>query len=163
MTTASPAKLSTERQELSLNDAATHVLEECRTVVRGMQALFGFQLIAVFRAAFTEQLSSAERTLHLAAIVLLTIAILLVMAPAALHRQTEPTSVSVRFITISSRQLMASMAPLAIGICLDVYLVARVIVRSRGLAGIVAVFLLGVFIVLWVLLSRAVRRGKEKS
>jgi hypothetical protein len=28
-----------------------HVLEECRTVVPGMQALFGFQFIAVFSEA----------------------------------------------------------------------------------------------------------------
>jgi hypothetical protein len=163
MTPASPAKRSTDREELSLNEAATHVLEECRTVVPGMQALFGFQLIAVFSAAFTQQLSSAERILHLAAIVLLTIAIVLVMASAALHRQTEPTSVSERFITISSRLLMASMAPLAVGICLDVYVVARVIVGSRGLAGIIAVFLLGVVIVFWLVLPRAVRRGQEKA
>jgi uncharacterized PurR-regulated membrane protein YhhQ (DUF165 family) len=157
MTTASHTKLSTERQELSLNDAATHVLEECRTVVPGMQALFGFQLIAVFSVAFGEQLSSAERILHLAAIVLVTIAIVLVMAPAALHRQTEPEAVSRRFITISSRLLMASMAPLAVGICLDVYVVARIIVASRSVAGVVAASLLGVFIAFWLLLPRAVR------
>src|SRR5258706_5540678 len=159
MTTGAQAKPSKEREELSLNDAAAHVLEECRTVVPGMQALFGFQLIAVFSATFKE-LSSAERTLHLAAIVLVTIAIVLVMAPAALHRQTEPESVSRRFITISSRLLMASMAPLAVGICLDVYVVARVAVGSRGVAGIVAVSLLGVFIVFWLLLPRAVRRRR---
>jgi hypothetical protein len=52
---------------------------------------------------------------------------------------------------------MASMAPLAIGICLDVYLVARVIVGSRGIAGIVATSLLGIFIAFWLLLPRAVR------
>ena len=160
MTTATQAKPSTERQELSLNDATTHVLEECRTVVPGMQALFGFQLIAVFSAEFREQLSSGERILHLAAIVLLTIAIVLVMAPAALHRQTEPRAVSRRFITVSSRLLMASMAPLAVGICLDVYVVARVIVGSRGVAGLVAASLLGVFIVFWLLLPRAVGRWR---
>jgi hypothetical protein len=147
-----------ERQELSLNDAATHVLEECRTVVPGMQALFGFQLIAVFSATFEAQLSPTERVLHLVAIVLVTIAIVLVMAPAALHRQTEPMAVSQRFIEISSRLLMASMAPLALGICLDVYLIARIIAGSRGVAGIVAAFLLGVFLVFWLLLPRAVRR-----
>src|SRR6266576_6382484 len=150
---------SPERQELSLNDAATHVLEECRTVVTGMQALFGFQLIAVFSAAFKE-LSSAERTLHLAAIVLVTVAIVLVMAPAALHRQTEPEAVSRRFITISSRLLMASMAPLAAGICLDVYVVARVIAGSRGVAGTIAALLLAVFIVFWFVLPRAGRRRR---
>jgi hypothetical protein len=158
MTTVPQPKPSTERQELSLNDAATHVLEECRTVVPGMQALFGFQLIVVFTEVFGQELSSAERILHLAAIMLVTIAIVLVMAPAALHRQTEPEAVSRRFITISSRLLMASLAPLAAGICLDVYVVARVIVGSRGVAGVLAASLLGVFILFWLLLPRAVRR-----
>ena len=158
MTTTSEAESSTERQELSLNEAATHVLEECRTVVPGMQALFGFQLIAVFSATFEQRLSPVERVVHLAAIVLVTISIVLVMAPAALHRQTEPTAVSLRFITVSSRLLMASLAPLAVGICLDVYVVARIIAGSRGVAGIVAAFLLGIFLAFWLLLPRAVRR-----
>ena len=146
-----------EREELSLNDAATHVLEECRTVVPGMQALFGFQLIAVFSTGFKEQLSSTERLIHLISIVLVTIAIALVMSPAALHRQTEPLSVSRRFISMSSRLLMASLVPLAVGICLDIYLVARVTVGTRGVAASVAVFLLGVFILLWLLLPRLAR------
>jgi hypothetical protein len=153
----SDAKSSNERADLSLNDAASHVLEECRTVAPGMQALFGFQLIAVFTTGFSEQLTSTERMLHLAAIVLVTIAIALVMAPAALHRQTEPMAVSRRFIRISSRLLMASMAPLAVGLCLDIYLVARVIVGARGIAATVAASLLGVFIVLWLLLPRLSR------
>src|SRR6186713_728150 len=118
MTPVSNSGPQPEREELSLNDAATHVLEECRTVVPGMQALFGFQLIAVFSAGFREQLSSTERLIHLISIVLVTIAIALVMSPAALHRQTEPLSVSRRFISASSRLLMASLIPLAVGICL---------------------------------------------
>ena len=89
---------------------------------------------------------------------LVTIAIVLVMAPAALHRQTEPMAISQRFIDISSRLLMASMAPLAVGICLDVYVIARIIARSSGGAGVVAAFLFGVFLVFWVLVPRAVRR-----
>ena len=147
-----------EREELSLNDAATHVLEECRTVVPGMQALFGFQLIAVFSAIFREQLSSLERMLHLVAIVLVTIAVILVMAPAALHRQTEPMSVSQRFISVSSRLLMASMAPLAAGICVDVYIVARLIAGSTSIAATIASGLLAVFVALWWIMPRAIRR-----
>jgi hypothetical protein len=154
----SQPKSGQDQEDLSLNDAATHVLEECRTVVPGMQALFGFQLIAVFSTVFGEQLSFVERIVHLTAIVLVTIAIVLVMAPAALHRQTEPRSVSKRFIVISSRLLMASMAPLAIGICLDVYLVARVIVGSELVAAMVAVPLFGVFVAFWLLLPRALKR-----
>ncbi len=158
MTTSHKASSSEEREELSLNDAATHVLEECRTVVPGMQALFGFQLIAVFSTAFKEDLSPEERVLHLAALLLVAIAIALVMAPAALHRQSEPMSVSRGFIRTSSRLLMASMVPLAVGICLDVYLIARVILGTRPVAAVVAVLLLGVFFVFWRLLPQRARR-----
>ena len=158
MTTAPRANSSPEQQELSLNDAASHVLEECRTVVPGMQALFGFQLIAVFTTSFKEDLSPTERVLHLVAILLVTIAVALVIAPAALHRQMEPMAVSRRFIAISSRLLMASMAPLAAGICLDVYIVARVILGTSVGAAIIAVLLLGVFIVFWLVVPRRARR-----
>jgi hypothetical protein len=147
------------REELSLNDAATHVLEECRTVVPGMQALFGFQLIAVFSTVFADKLSPAERIVHLAAIVLVTIAIILVMAPAAVHRQMKPREISLRFIVISSRLLVASMAPLAISICLDVYLVARVITDSASIAGTIAAPLFVAFVVFWLLVPRSLRRG----
>ena len=159
MTTLPRANASTERENLSLNDAATHVLEECRTVVPGMQALFGFQLIAVFSAAFKQDLSQAERIIHLAAILLVTLAIVLVMAPAALHRQSEPMSVSRRFIDSSSRFLMASMVPLAAGICLDVYVIARVILSSVAGAVVVVVLLLAVFILFWRVIPQLARRG----
>jgi len=151
---------SSEREDLSLNDAATHVLEECRTAVPGMQALFGFQLIAVFSAAFKEDLSPAERVLHLAALLLVAIAITLVMAPAALHRQSEPMSVSRGFIATSSRLLMASMVPLAIGICVDVYVIARVILGTSGSAMVVATLLLGVFFVFWRVIPQLARRRR---
>jgi uncharacterized protein DUF6328 len=158
MTPVTQSDSSTDRQELSLNDATSHVLEECRTVVPGMQALFGFQLIAVFSTAFREELSSIERIVHLAAILLVTIAIILVMAPAALHRQTEPMSVSRKFITVSSRLLMASMAPFAAGICLDIYIVARVTLGTRLGAAIIAVLSLAVFVVFWLVVPRISRR-----
>jgi hypothetical protein len=158
MPTAARSDSSTDRQELSLNDATSHVLEECRTVVPGMQALFGFQLIAVFSNAFREELSSIERVVHLAAILLVTVAIVLVMAPAALHRQTEPMAVSRRFIAISSRLLMASMAPLAAGICLEIYIVARIILGTSVIAAIIAVLSLAVFVVFWLVVPRALRR-----
>ncbi len=127
-------------------------------MVPGMQALFGFQLIVVFTNSFKEELSPTERVLHLVAILLVTIAIALVIAPAALHRQMEPMAVSRRFIAISSRLLMASMAPLAAGICLDVYIVARVILGTSVGAAIIAALLLGVFIVFWLVVPRRARR-----
>ena len=156
--TTPPSNPAADRQEISLNDAASHVLEECRTVVPGMQALFGFQLVAVFSQVFYEKLTSTERDLHLAAIVLVVIAIVLVMAPTAVHRQSEPLTVSRRFITISSQLLMASMAPLAIGMCLEIYIVARVSLGTNAGAAVIAVVLLAVFVTFWLLVPRRSRR-----
>lgn len=127
-------------------------------MVPGMQALFGFQLIAVFSGAFKDDLSLGERELHLVALLLVAIAIALVMAPAALHRQSEPMSVSRRFIATSSRFLMASMVPLAVGICLDVYLIARAIIGTSVVAGLVSAFLLAVFVVCWWVIPQRARR-----
>src|ERR1700754_2643659 len=94
-------------ERLSLEKAASHLLEECRMVLPGIQALFGFQLVAVFSNGFAA-LSASEQRLPLAAILCVVLSVALVMAPAALHRRREPRSVSRRFIELSSRLLMWS-------------------------------------------------------
>ena len=67
------------REALPLPAAVTHLLEECRMVLPGIQALFGFQLIAVFNQGFSEKLSVTEQRLHWLAFGLVAIAIALVM------------------------------------------------------------------------------------
>src|SRR5712671_3608288 len=136
-------------QPLSLTDSATHLLNEGRMVLPGIQALFGFQLIAVFNQGFAEKLSAVEQGLHLAATVLVAIAVALVMTPAALHRQLEPRGVSDEFVLISSRLLLWSMIPLAVAISTDLYLVARVILGASVPAAMIAVGLLVVYLGLW--------------
>src|SRR3954471_14024991 len=131
-----------KREELPLSKAAEYLIEECRMVLPGIQALFGFQLIAVFNSAFTEKLTAFEQRLHLGAIALIAMAVALIMTPAALHRQKHPYEVTDSFIRISSRLLLWSMLPLASGICIDFYLVSRVVTGNHG----VAVFAAGMFI-----------------
>src|SRR2546425_4628210 len=106
------AMASRAKEMLSLSEAVTHLLEECRMVLPGIQALFGFQLIAVFNSTFRERLSSTEQIFHLGAIGLVAIAVALVMAPAALHRQTNSQAATQGFLTIASRLLLLSMFPL---------------------------------------------------
>jgi uncharacterized membrane protein len=147
-----------EKQEISLETATTYILEECRMVLPGIQALFGFQLIAVFNESFSEKLSSAGQFLHLVAIVLVTVAIALVMAPAALQRRSQPQSVSKRFIKLSSGLLLAGMFPLALGLALDVYLITGIIVGKDAAGLVVAVVLLAIFAVLWLWLPARERQ-----
>jgi Family of unknown function (DUF6328) len=140
-------------EELPLSQAAQYLLEECRMVLPGLQALFGFQLIAVFNPRFAQQLSPAEQRLHLLAIALAAVAIALIMTPAAYHRQTGPRQVSETFIRLSTRLLLWSMGPLAVSMCVDLYLVGRVILDGVGVP-LLAAALFAVFITLWFLLPR---------
>jgi hypothetical protein len=146
-------------ETIGLNAAATYVLEECRMVLPGIQALFGFQLIAVFSDGFSASLSAAEQALHLAAIVLVVSAIALVMAPAALHRQSAQYVVTERFVWLSSRLVLAGMLPLALGLCADLYLVGRVILGSPAGALALAAAVLALIVALWVVLPRRERHA----
>src|SRR5215831_6820754 len=98
-------------EELSVSEAAKYLLDECRMVLPGIQALFGFQLIAVFNSAFHERLSQSDQYVHLIATALVACAIALIMAPAALHRRIGPHHVYESFLYTLSRLLLASMLP----------------------------------------------------
>ena len=147
-----------QREELPLSKAVQYLLEECRMVLPGIQALFGFQLIAVFNQGFGEKLSHAEQVLHLVAIVLTTLSMALVMTPAALHRQAEPTKVSERFLWMASNMVLAGMFPLALAVGLDAYIVASVVLKNDALAVVLAIALVAVFAFLWLVLPRREHR-----
>jgi uncharacterized protein DUF6328 len=143
---------SGRKEQVSLEAAASHILEECRLVLPGIQALFGFQLIAVFNDGFSRRLTHVQQYLHLAAILMVIAAIALVMAPAALHRQTAQQSVSERFIWLSSRLLYAGMFPLAFAISLELYLVGSVIGGEAWIGAALAALALAVFASLWIVM-----------
>jgi len=138
----------------SLSDSVSHMLEECRMVLPGIQALFGFQLIAVFNSTFWAKLDQYEQLLHYMAIGLVALSVALVMTPAAYHRQAEPATVSKRFLIISTKLLFGSMYPLMGGILLDFYLIGSLILQSRLLSLLATLCLWCVFTVLWILLPR---------
>jgi hypothetical protein len=148
-----PAPEHQEREELPLSKAAEYLLDECRMVLPGIQALFGFQLIAVFHPAFAEKLSGAEQQLHLMAITLLVVAVAIIMSPAALHRGMNPREVNATFIRVSTRLLLWSMVPLALSICAEFYLVGRIILGSSVVA-LLATALFALFIALWFVVPR---------
>ena len=139
-----------ETERIRLEAAASHIIEECRMVLPGIQALFGFQLIAVFNEGFGAKLSHAHQLVHLSALVLTVLATVLVMTPAALQRHAEPREVSERFVWLASNLLLAAMYPLALAVALDVYVVASIVVESDALA--VGVFV--VFLAFWTFVPR---------
>lgn len=144
-------------ETLSLADAASRLLDECRMVLPGIQALFGFQLIAVFNDRFKHDLPHQLQVLHIIAIFLVGVSVGLIMTPAAYHRQITPQRVTETFLRISSRLLLISMVPLLIAISSDLYVVSFLVVErtfAAWLTGAIFIVLAG----LWFLLPRTVRR-----
>src|SRR5689334_15986695 len=89
----------------TLEKEVTHALEEARMVLPGVQALFGFQLIAVYSDRFDRALSPGQQRLHLFSVFLAALTVVLTMAPAAYHRQAEPHEISRSFVNLASRLL----------------------------------------------------------
>jgi len=143
--------------EESLKDALQQTLEEARMVLPGVQALFGFQLIAVFSERF-------ERDLHLVAIALVTVAIALMMTPAAYHRQVDRRRASGDFLALASRLISGAMLPLAAGLALDIQIVARIVTGDLLLATALGVVVFAMFVLLWFVFPqwRAARRHDPK-
>jgi hypothetical protein len=147
-----------DEQPLSLSEAAHYLVEECRMVLPGIQALFGFQLIAVFNERFDRDLDTPQQCAHLLALALVAIATALIMAPAAYHREVEPQRVTARFLRLSTRLLLFGMVPLAAGVCLDFFLIAQLILRRTWLSALLALALFAVFGALWFWFPRHQRR-----
>jgi uncharacterized protein DUF6328 len=139
--------------------AAREAVEEARMVLPGIQALFGFQLIAVLNERFTE-LPSSRRLLHPAAIVLVAIAIALIMTPAAYHRQVEPGTVSRFFVGLASLFVAAAMVPLMLALCIEVYILAAIVLDSPFWSVALAALLLCLFTMLWFILPRVPRNRR---
>jgi hypothetical protein len=142
-----------KEEKLPLSKATLLLLEECRMVLPGLQALFGFQLIVVFNNRFAEVLSAPEQRLHLAAIGLVAVAVALIMTPAAYHRQKHTHKATEKFVRISSRLLLWSMPPLAVSLCLEFYLICRVILGG-GVGVWLAAALFALLFFLWFVLPR---------
>jgi hypothetical protein len=147
-----------DREAVKLSQAASYLLDECRMVLPGVQAIFGFQLIAVFNNRFAD-LPQLEKTLHFVSLTLVAVAAALVMTPAAYHRIQGVTHVTRVFLERSSRYLLLSMVALSIGLTLDYYVVGYLVFESGKVAW-AASALLGACTTLWfVLPMRAKRRG----
>ena len=117
----------------SLHQQADDLHEEARMILPGVQALFGFQMVAVFNQRFIE-LSAPQQISHLLSIVAIVCAMGLLMTPAAYHRLRQPNSISVEFVQRSSKWIAMSLLPLGLGVAIEMYVVASLIPAAARLA-----------------------------
>jgi hypothetical protein len=134
----------------SLKEQLRNILEEARMILPGIQALFGFQTIAVFNQRF-ETLSEASKYCFLFAAALIVMSIALVMAPAAWHRLVDPTHASEETVSFSSRLISRVLVPLALAIALDTYVILEVVAVAAQAVNILAsILVLLLLLSLWV-------------
>jgi len=126
-----------EIEKLSLKETVEDVLQESRMILPGVQALFGFQLIAFFNSAYAN-LDQFNRLVHLIALGLTILSIGLLMAPVAYHRQVERQTVSKGMIKYATSLITVGMAPLAASIGLDVYVVSGLALNHNSTVSAVA-------------------------
>jgi len=142
----------------SLKDQMRNILDEARMILPGVQALFGFQTIAVFNQRF-EEMGPLPRYCHLAALMLVVVvAIGLVMAPAAWHRLASPEHVTEDLVRLSSKLISAALLPLAIAVAVDVGVVIQLCTSAASLSLPGAALALMILAVLWFFAPMSRRR-----
>jgi hypothetical protein len=144
-----------------LSNKIKHVLTEARVVLPGAQALLGFQFITFLMDAF-DKLPQSSKYVHLISLCFVSISVILLMTPAAYHRIVERGEESEHFHRFASRILLAAMVPLALGLCGDLFIVARKIMESTILAASVSLLLLIFFYGFWFGLT-SYWRGRDDS
>lgn len=144
-------------EETKLSQAVTEILNEARTVVPGVQAFIGFQLVAVFNTSFWERLTDAERGLHVGAILLDILALVLLSTPPLYHRQRESGYDSAGLVKLASRLLTASTYPLIAAIAVDLYIIGRLVGGGAAAGLVAAAAVLVPAVLLWHVMPRSDR------
>lgn len=129
-------------EQIGFHEEMRNIIEEARVILPGVQALFGFQTIAVFAERFSE-LPPYAIVCHLVGLGMVVVAVALVMTPAVYYRVVGPDYVSRRMIKRSSWLIRSALAPLACGLALDMFTVILLATQSlpASIAGALATFL----------------------
>src|SRR5437588_2916150 len=114
----SPRRSSPKQHEGQgdIGDRIKKVLIECRMALPGAQAFLGFQFSIVFVQGF-DRLPRSSQWIHFGSLLATTIAIVLLIAPAAYHRLAESGEDTEHFHRAASRLVLAALVFLAPGMC----------------------------------------------
>jgi hypothetical protein len=131
-----------DKDHEGFHEEMRNIIEEARVILPGLQALFGFQTIAVFNERFAK-LPSFATLCHLTGLGMVILAVALVMTPAVYYRVVGPAFVSRKMVRRSSWLTRSALAPLACGLALDMFTVIYVATNAlqASVIGALATFL----------------------
>jgi hypothetical protein len=132
------------------------LLQELRVAGLGVQVLFGFLLSLPFTNRFAK-LSSGERGLYLATLVLAAVATALLLGPVAYHRLVFRRGEKEQLVRASSAMAIAGLATVGLAVSAAVLLVTG-FVASGLTAVLITVLVTCMFGLLWFAFPLARRR-----
>jgi len=147
------------RKEPALHEKIDQMLTEARVILPGAQALLGFQFVVTLTKPF-HALPAALQLAHFFALAAVLTAIVLLIAPAAVHRLAFEGQDSERMHDIGSNLITIALIPLAAGIATDVYVaLAKVVpVPVPWIGGGLSFALLAT---LWYIVPLAIRARRS--
>lgn len=125
-----------------------NIIEEARVILPGLQAVFGFQTVAVFSDRFTH-LKEYAMVCHLIGLASIVVAMVMLMTPAVYYRARHGDA-TLRMVSVSRKSIRAALIPVSLGCSLDMLTVMSLatdgLAMSIGAAIATLVMFLGVLV-----------------
>lgn len=139
------------------------LLEEIRVAIPGAEVLFAFLLGVAFTERF-QHVTSLQRTVYFATLLLTAAATAMLIAPTAYHRLNfrGGAAQKERMLFTSSRMAVASLVLLALAVAGSVFLVGDVIYETP-VGGVIAASMAAWFAWFWFGLPLLRRRANESD
>jgi putative flippase GtrA len=150
-----------ETTEERLDRNLSELLQELRVALPGVQVLFAFLLAVPFAQGFTD-ITSFQKDVFFATLLLTAISAALLIAPSAYHRLTFRYQEKERLVLLANRFAIAGLGALALAMTCAVILITDVLYGPAATA-ITGVAALLMFLVLWYVLPlrRRFRLGRR--
>jgi hypothetical protein len=149
---AEPGESRKERVDRELRE----LLEEIRTIIPGVQILFGFLVLLPFQ--FPSALENPELSLYMAALISVAGAFALLVAPSIHHRIRFRTLDKEAHLYRANRLVIVASVLLAFATAATVYLVLSTI-TGEPIAGVLAAGIAGWIAWFWYGLAFSARRS----
>ena len=151
-----------QEKETTIHTKIEHMLTEARVVLPGAQALLGFQFVVTMTDAFS-RLPVLDRNAHFIGLAMVALSIMLLIAPAAIHRLTFRGKDTERFHRIGSALVTLALFPLTLGIGAEFYVASSKMLDSRPLAAFVSGAVFVTLLVLWYAVPLMMRSRKTPA
>ncbi|MGA8497973.1 MAG: DUF6328 family protein [Xanthobacteraceae bacterium] len=155
-----PAMAKDKAVRTPLDVQVDQLLTEARLIIPGAQALLGFQFAVTLMRAFAE-LPEAVKMLHVAALCCIGLAVIMLMAPASIHRIAFGGEDDPAFVRVASFFVVAAPLPLAFGIALDTFVAAGRALQSDRAATLLGLAAIVVLLGTWYMYPLAQRLLKK--